>query len=231
MLRRHRSGWTRRGRSSSSRWPLFLLSVGLLFIYVRRRAGEWLALAAILPILFLGPSWDDLLFPFQMALFGSVACGIGALLALERRDRIGDLAATVLLTASLLFSDVGIPFVAGATVELALDRDRLRRAFVVAVPTALFWLIWYPSWGHDAANLHLLRNVANLPSYVLDGLASSLATWLGLGGAGAYDASPRSTGGARCWCSRSASRPGGSTVGRPRPGCWRRSRSCSASGP
>ena len=66
---------------------LFLLSVALLFVYVGRRVGEWLALAAILPILFLGPSWDDLLFPFQMALFGSVACGIAALLAIERRDR------------------------------------------------------------------------------------------------------------------------------------------------
>jgi hypothetical protein len=65
---------------------LFLLSVALLFVYARRRVDEWVALAMILPILFLGPSWDDLLFPFQMALFGSIACGIGALLALERRD-------------------------------------------------------------------------------------------------------------------------------------------------
>ena len=82
---------------------LFLASVAMLFIYVRRRVGEWLALAAILPILFLGPSWDDLLFPFQMALFGCIACGIAALLMLERRDRIGDLAAmALLLTAPVL---------------------------------------------------------------------------------------------------------------------------------
>ena len=61
----------------------------MLFVYARRRVGEWIALAMILPILFLGPSWDDLLFPFQMALFGWIACGIGALLLLERRDRAG----------------------------------------------------------------------------------------------------------------------------------------------
>ena len=96
--------------------------------------GEWLALAAILPILFLGPSWDDLLFPFQMALFGSVACGIAALLALERRDRTGDLVAMGLLLLGLLFSDLGIPFVAGATVELAFDRDRWRRAWSSSFP-------------------------------------------------------------------------------------------------
>ena len=86
------------------------------------------------PILFLGPSWDDLLFPFQMALFGSVACGIGALLAIERRDRTGDLVAMGLLLLGLLFSDLGIPFVAGATVQLAFDRDRWRRAWSSSFP-------------------------------------------------------------------------------------------------
>ncbi len=167
---------------------LFLLSVGLLFVYVRRRVGEWLALAAILPVLFLGPSWDDLLFPFQMALFGSVACGIAALLLIERRDRSADLPAMGLLTLSLLFSDLGIPFVAAATVELAFDRQRWRRAFVVAVPTAL-WLIWYAGWGHQAQTFISFSNFARSPSYILDGLASSLSTWLGLG-ASAYDPSP-----------------------------------------
>jgi hypothetical protein len=166
---------------------LFLLSVALLFVYMGRRVGEWLALAAILPVLFLGPSWDDLLFPFQMALFGSVACGIAALLAIERRDRTWDLVAMGLLLLGLLFSDLGIPFVAGATVQLAFDRERWRRAPVVVVPTAL-WLLWYAGWGHDAQTFISLTNFARSPSYVFDGLGTSLATWLGLG-TGAYDAS------------------------------------------
>jgi hypothetical protein len=158
---------------------LFLLSVGLLFVYVARRVGEWLALAAILPILFLGPSWDDLLFPFQMALFGSVACGIGALIAIERRDRTWDLVAMGLLILSLLFSDLGIPFVAGVTVQLAFDRDRWRRAFVVVVPTAL-WLLWYAGWGHNAETFISVSNFARSPSYIFSGLGTSLAVWLGL---------------------------------------------------
>ena len=166
---------------------LFLLSVALLFVYVARRVGEWLALAAILPILFLGPSWDDLLFPFQMALFGSVACGIGALIAIERRNRTWDLVAMGLLILSLLFSDLGIPFVAGATIQLAFDRERWRRAYVVVVPTAL-WLLWYAGWGHEAQTFISLTNFARSPNYVFDGLGTSLATWLGLS-AGAYDAS------------------------------------------
>ena len=167
---------------------LFLTSVGLLFVYARRRVGEWIALAMILPILFLGPSWDDLLFPFQMALFGSVACGIGALLALERRDRAGDVVATGLLVLGLLFSDLGIPFVAAATILVAATPERFSRAYIVAVPTAL-WLIWYLGWGHNAETFISFTNFARSPSYMLDGLSASVATWVGLGTL-AYDVSP-----------------------------------------
>jgi hypothetical protein len=157
----------------------FLASVALLFIYVRLRLGEWLALAAILPILFLGPSWDDLLFPYQIGFFGSMACGLGALLCLDRPSPVRDVAATILLTIGLLFSDAGLPFVAAAAVSVGLDGDRLRRAYVPLVP-AVLWVIWYLGWGHTAHTFVSLHNAANLPSYVLDGVSSSLATWLGL---------------------------------------------------
>jgi hypothetical protein len=157
----------------------FLASVTLLFVYVRLRVGEWLALAAILPILFLGPSWDDLLFPYQIGFFGSVSCGLAALLCLDRPSRRRDVTATVLLTAGLLFSDVGLPFVAAAAISVGLDRHRLGRAYVALVPAAL-WVIWYLGWGHTAHTFVSLDNAAKVPSYVLDGVSSSLATWLGL---------------------------------------------------
>ena len=158
---------------------VFLLSVALLFVYVRGRAGEWLALAGVLPILFLGPSWSDLLFPYQIGFFGSMACGLAALLCLDRQTRSWDIAATVLLCAGLLFSDAGIPFVAGVAVEVGLGRDRLQRAYIVAVP-AVLWIIWYLGWGHTAHTFVSLSNAAKLPSYVLDGVSTSLASWLGL---------------------------------------------------
>jgi hypothetical protein len=157
----------------------FLFSVALLFVYVRGRVGVWLALAGVLPILFLGPSWTDLLFPYQIGFFGSMACGLAALLCLDRRARGWDIAATVLLCAGLLFSDAGIPFVAGVAVEVGLGRDRLQRAYIVAVP-AVLWIIWYIGWGHTAHTFVSLNNAANLPSYVPDGISTSLASWLGL---------------------------------------------------
>ena len=158
---------------------VFLASVVVMWVYVRRRVGEWLALAAALPVLFLGPAWDDLLFPFQISFFGSVACGIGALLALEREDRKGDVIATALLAIGLFCSHVGIPFVVAATVDLALTRERFRRAFVVVIPTAL-WMIWYLGWGREAQNFVSFHNFSTLPGYVGDGFSSSLSTLLGL---------------------------------------------------
>ena len=157
----------------------FLASVVLLYIYVRARLGAWLALAAILPLLFLGPAWDDLLFPYQMTWFGSVACGLAALLCLERENRNGDIAATVLLVAGLLFSDAGLPFVFGALVEVALSPRRRQRAFVPVIPAAL-WALWYLGWGHTAHTFVSFTNAAKLPSYVLDGLSSSISEYLGL---------------------------------------------------
>ncbi len=158
---------------------LFLLAVALMFVHMRRRVDPWLALAATLPVLFLGPAWDDLLFPFQMSFFGSLACGIGALLALDREDRRGDIVATVLLTVGLFFSHVGIPFVVAAFVDVALDRARFRRAFVFLIPTGI-WMLWYLGWGHEARNFVVFENFATLLGYVSDGLASSLSTLVGL---------------------------------------------------
>lgn len=174
---------------------LLLLSVVLLFIYLRRRVGEWLALAVTLPLLFFGQSWDDVLFPFQMSFFGSMACGLGALLALDRNDRRGDWLATGLLCLSLLFSHLGIPFVAGITLEIALGRDRFRRGFVVAIPTVI-WGLWYLRWGHTAQNFISFENFATLTGYVPDGFGSSLSSLLGLGaprddlGLGALEGKP-----------------------------------------
>ena len=96
-----------------------------------------------------------------MSLFGSIACGLGALLALDRRDRsLGDIAAAALLIVSLFFSDVGIAFVAAVALELALSKDRLERAYVVAAPV-LLWMVWYAGWGHTAQERRVsLRNFA-----------------------------------------------------------------------
>lgn len=160
---------------------LFIISVALLYVYLRRRIGAWLALVGAASILFLGAAWEDLLWPFQMGYFGSMACGLGMLLALERPDRRADLLACVLLALSLGFSSLGIPFVAAALVAIAIEPAHTwaRRAFVVAVPVGLF-AIWWLGWGREAETSITLSNLATAPLFVIDGFASSLAALFGL---------------------------------------------------
>lgn len=160
---------------------LLLGTAGLLFVYARRRLGPWPALFAAVLLLFLGPAWQDLLWPFQISLVGSALCGLGALLALENRDRRRDLAACALLTASFGFSSLGLPFAAAGAVEL-LRRGRaaLSAAYVVAVPLLLY-AGWYAGWGHRAENHLGADNVLSSPRYVGEGLVASLDSLLALG--------------------------------------------------
>jgi hypothetical protein len=157
----------------------FLLSAALLFVYIRRRVGEWLALAAVLPILFLGAAGRDLLWSFQIFFFGAMACGLGALLVLERPNRNADPIACGLLFLSFTFSELALPFVLGAAVLIVQDRGPWRRAYVVAVPVLLY-AVWYAGWGHGGPSYFAFDNVANSLNYVLDGLASGLSSLLGL---------------------------------------------------
>jgi hypothetical protein len=163
---------------------LFLVSVILLFIYLRRRVGEWWALAGVLPILFLGSASGDLLLPFQVFFFGAMAAGLGALLVFERRDRRGDVMTCLLLSVSITFSELALSFVLGVAVAIALDRGPLRRAYIVALPLLLY-AGWYAGWGHTGPSYLSFNNVAHSVAYVLDGLASGIVSLLGLTGSGA----------------------------------------------
>ena len=157
----------------------FVASLVLLFAYARQRVGDWLALAAIAPIVFMGTAWEDLLSPFQMCYFGSVAFGIGALFAIRRGDRRGDILACLLLLASLAFAEIAVPFALGIAVVIALERGPWRRLWVVAVPLVLY-AIWYLGWQQGSSEF-TFDHLATSPVYVLDGLGSSVASLLGLG--------------------------------------------------
>jgi uncharacterized membrane protein len=158
----------------------FLASVLLLFIYLSRRVGDWIALAAVLPILFMGTAYEDLLTAFQLNYFGSVAFGIGALLAIERRERRGDVIACLLLVLSLAFAEIALAFAAGVLVAIILQRGPLRRCWVIVVPAALY-AVWYAIYEAGKTSDLSVHNVALSPAYVADGFASSLGSLFGQG--------------------------------------------------
>ena len=157
----------------------FLASVVLLFLYLRRRVGDWLALAGVLPLLFMGTAWEVLLWPFEMSFTASMATGIGALLALERGDGRGDALACALLVVSVAFSELALSFALGAAVSMILARRPLSRAYVIVVPAALY-AVWYAGWGHTGQNRVSLHNLVHSPIYVPKGLAASAASVLGV---------------------------------------------------
>ncbi len=160
---------------------LYAATAILLFLYVRRRLGDWLALFPAVVLMFLGPGWNVLLWPFEMTLVGSAAAGLGALLLLDRDDRAGDLGACALLILAMGCSSLGVPFALAAGVDV-LVRRRTRgwsRIYVAALPLAVYAL-WYLAWGHKVPNALSFTNVLDTPVFVAESIASALGSLTGL---------------------------------------------------
>jgi hypothetical protein len=159
---------------------LHATNVVLLFELVRRRAGDLVAIGAAAVLLVLGAAWENLLWAFQIAFVGSVACGLGALLVLEARPWL----ATILLFGSLMFSGIGLFFLFAAAMWLALTPGR-RRDLAWLAPIAIAFVAWYIAFGHTGAPpkpISLADNIVVLPLYVLWGLGASVAGIIGEGG-------------------------------------------------
>jgi hypothetical protein len=153
----------------------------LVFVYVRRRLGGWPALFGALLLLFLGAAWEVLLWTFEISLVGSVLTGVAMLLALEREDRRGDVAACLLLVLSIGFSSLGVAFAIGAGVDV-LQRRRgrgLGRLYVPAIPLFLY-VVWYLAYGHEAQSAASLHNAIHAPFFAVQGFSVSTAALLGV---------------------------------------------------
>ncbi len=173
----------------TSAMPEYVLLVGfllatatLLYIYVERRVGAWPALFAAVLLLFLGPAWEVLIWPFEITFVGPILFGLAMLLALEREDRRGDIAACAFLTIGLGFSSLGVPFIVAAVVAVAQGprESWLRRAYIFVIPAVLF-VVWYLGWGHTAESHMSLHNILASPRFVADAIAVAVGALFGLG--------------------------------------------------
>jgi hypothetical protein len=159
-----------------------LATAYLLFVYLKRRVDPWLALFAVALLLFLGPAFEVLLWPFEICFIGSTMFGIATLLALEREDLRGDVAACGFLVASLGFSSLGIVFLVAGFVAVILGRAdrRFRRAYVFVLPGLLF-AAWYVGWGHKAESHLSVHNLLASPRYVIEGVSVTVGSLSGVG--------------------------------------------------
>jgi hypothetical protein len=150
----------------------------LLFSYARRRVGDVLALAAAATVLFLGTAWPDVLWPFQVGFLGSLAAGIGALLALDREDRRGDVTGAVLLAVALSSSSLGIPLLFAVALEVLGRPDRRARWWVVAAPAVLYGA-WYVGYGGSGSVTS--DSFFGSPAYVAEAAAGAAGALFSLG--------------------------------------------------
>ncbi len=119
---------------------------GLVFFeYARHRAGAFGALLITSLLLFLGPGWNDIMQPFQIAWLIAVAGGVVALSLLDRRRLPTDLLACLALLLAVATTSVGVALLVGAAVDVALQRRRWRDAWIVGVPLVLYvvWALHY----------------------------------------------------------------------------------------
>lgn len=164
---------------------LHAASVVLLFEVVRRRAGDLIGLSAAALLAIIGAGWEDLLWAFQIQFIGSVACGLGMLLALQgERSRSRLIVAAALLTASLMFSSVGLFFGLAAAVLLIGTPGR-RRDLWWFVPVGMALAAWFVAFGRSGTagtNAPSIGDLASLPLYVLWGLGTSAGGLIGVSG-------------------------------------------------
>ncbi len=157
-------------------------TAGLLYVFVERRVGSWAALFAASLLLFFGPAFEVLLWPFEITFVGPMMFGLAAILALESETRRGDIVACVCLSLGLGFSALGVPFIAAGLVAVFLGpRERwLGRAYVWLVPLILFGA-WYIGWGHEAESHITAHNILASPPFVADSIVAVVGSLSGLG--------------------------------------------------
>jgi hypothetical protein len=158
---------------------LFAISSVLLFVALRRRVGGPAAAVGAGLTVLMGAAHQDLLWPLQLGYVVAVACGLGALLAIERADRRGDMLACGLLCVSALTLTAGLAFAVCVGTVLALSPGGRRRLWVAGVPIGLV-LVWLVVWGRDATAGPIGSEVLDAPLFMFDGFASALAALLGL---------------------------------------------------
>jgi hypothetical protein len=153
----------------------------LLFVWMRRRVGDWLALIAAVLFLFLGSAWPVILWPFENEFTLPVCFGLAMLIFLDREDSKGDAWACAMLALATISGSLGLAFIVAAIVDVAVKhRERgWRRAFVFAVPLFIY-LVWYAGYGHEAEKHLTLHNILHAPAYVVEGFASALDSLAGL---------------------------------------------------
>ena len=158
------------------------LAVLLLFIFVRKRVGDFLALAPCLVLLLFGNDTGNIIQGIGFTLMFAVALGLFALIMIERDTRPSDILACAALVLAVLTFSLALPFLVGAVVAILITRERWRRIWVVAIPILIYlaWRVWLLAADVEVFNgaVHI-SNVLLFPSWVFQSLSGVLSALTG----------------------------------------------------
>ena len=150
-----------------------------VFFFARRRVGPWLALALVLPLLFLGSKPTGFFWAGVMGNVASLAAGIAAFVLLDRIEAstLNRVGVCALLSGSLASFTWGVAFALAAGAALVINRATRRMVWVAAAPLAAYviWRLAYPAHGFS------LDNVRETPIFVVDSAAGAFGAASGLG--------------------------------------------------
>lgn len=155
-----------------------LLTGVLLFVFLRRRLGGYLALGPAAICLFLGGAGMTIS-TVGVSTVISLAAGLGAFLLLERPGARRDAAAFVLVLVSVTSFATGVAMAIGVTVWLLLRGDR-HRAWVGIVPILLYVLWFLLARDLEGVPAIGIANPLFVPAMSFDLLAAELASLAGL---------------------------------------------------
>lgn len=127
---------------------LVIAAATAVYVYGRRHTHALIALVAGTTFLLLGSGAGNLFHAFQMAWMGAAAAGSWALVVLltEPRPRRAWWVSLLLVLGILWTGSLGLPFVAGAALVIAVS-SRLRRHCWVVLPPIAIYALWYVTYG------------------------------------------------------------------------------------
>jgi hypothetical protein len=157
-----------------------LLAAGLFFVLAARRVRPLVALALTIPLLFLGSSWDVVLSTLGIQVLWSVATGLGMLVALERRDLRGDIAACLLLSLSIASFTLGLAFLVAAAISVLVPPDRRRRAWIFLLPLLAYAIWWIWAQQFHQTSIQRPSNILLIPNFIADSFAAVSGSIAGL---------------------------------------------------
>ncbi len=158
-----------------------LLTVGVFYAYASKAIGRVAALAPSLVLLFFGPDALHVLAGNTFTVLLPIACGICALLAVDRGDRRGDVAACVLLCLAVVTYSTGLAVTVGVAVAILWRADRWRRAWIVLVPIGIYvaWWLWART-STEAGSGVVVSNALLIPAWGFESLGAIASSMVGL---------------------------------------------------